>query len=346
MMPLGLNCRSSRVAGAVLLALLLSACSGSRPAEPAAPQAALVWPAPPEPARVAFVQSVYRPRDLGARAPGLVRFGRWITGSEKGNERLIKPFGIALDEKDNLCLTDTGANAVCFYERVTKKWSRWTQVGALRFAAPVAVAKSGEVIYVADSALGKLIAFDTSGQLRFATNDGLGRPSGVAVLAEGLYVADAQRHCLVVFDFRGNRLREIGRRGSGPGEFNFPTHTAAGPRGEVLVTDSLNNRVQVLDSQGRFQVGIGQIGDGPGQFSRPKGAAMDRFGHLYAIDAMFDNLQIFNLDGRLLLPLGASGSKAGEFWLPNGIAISRDNEIYVTDSYNHRIQIFKYLGSS
>src|SRR5262245_12842300 len=57
-----------------------------------------VWPSPPDPARIAYVQSILRPADLGIKASALTRFGRWVIGSDKGNEFLMKPFGIGLDE--------------------------------------------------------------------------------------------------------------------------------------------------------------------------------------------------------------------------------------------------------
>jgi sugar lactone lactonase YvrE len=323
----------------------LSGCTGQpRSTTAAAPER--VWPAPPEAPRIAFVQSVRRPADLGIKASALVRFGRWLTGSEKGNEPLVKPFGLALDEKDNLCVTDTGANAVCLYDRAKKQWRRFEGVGGMRFVSPVAVAKRQDVLYVVDSARACLVAFDELGKLRFATTNRLQRPSGLALLGDAAYVADSQRHCVVVFDLNGMFRSEFGRRGTGPGEFNFPTHIAVGAKDELLVTDSMNSRIQIVDAQGQFRAQVGSLGDSPGQFSRPKAAAVDSFGHIYAIDALFDNIQIFDREGRLLLNVGETGSQPGQFWLPNGLAITRSNEVYAADSYNRRIQIFKYVGPS
>ena len=98
---------------------------GCRSARSKEPPVTRVWPAPPDAPRIAFVQTIHRPGDVGVHPSGFKRFARWITGSEKGNEPLIKPFGIALDEAGNLCLTDTGANAVCYFDRAKKKWLRW-----------------------------------------------------------------------------------------------------------------------------------------------------------------------------------------------------------------------------
>jgi DNA-binding beta-propeller fold protein YncE len=310
------------------------------------PVTPLIWPGPPDPARVAYVQSVRRPADFGIKQSVFSRFGHWLTGSEKGNEPLIKPFGIALDENDNLCLTDTGANAVCYYDRAKKRFQRWDKVGQLRFVCPVAVARENGTFYVADTGLGRVIVFNDAGKLLFEITNHLARPSGLTLLPDQILVADAQRHCVVVFDRQGRYRSEFGRRGTGEGQFNFPTHAAADGRGDLLVTDSMNHRVQVVDAQGQFKGQLGSLGDGPGHFSRPKGVAVDSFGHIYVVDALFDNVQVFDASGRLLLSLGETGGGPGEFWLPNGIAISRNNEIFVTDCYNHRLQVFKYVGPS
>lgn len=331
----------------MLVALLATAgCAKvEQPREPSATAGPVkVWPAPPEMARIAFVKSVTRPADVGVKASGLVRFGRWLTGSEKGNERLSKPFGVSLDENDNLCITDTGANVVCVYDRAGQKWYRWDRAGKVRFVSPVAAARKNGVLYVADSGLGALLGMDSKGELVFMRNDHLKRPCAVAIAGEQVFVADAERHCVVVFDLGGRYQRQFGRRGTGPGEFNFPTHLSATSKGFILVTDSMNTRVQVLDGQGTHQSTIGALGDSPGQFSRPKGAAADSAGNVYVVDAMFDNVQIFNPKGQLLLSFGEGGNSAGEFWLPNGIAVTRQNEIFVADSYNNRVQVFKYIG--
>jgi sugar lactone lactonase YvrE len=322
--------------------LLTCGCSRTKPASPVATP--IVWPAPPESARIVYVQTVLRPADLGLKFSPFTRFGHWLTGSDKGNEPLLKPFGLALDEKDNLCVTDTGANAVCYYDQAKKKWYRWQKIGGFQFVSPVAVAKRSGTFYVADSGLGRVIVFGEDEKLQTQLTNHLSRPSGLAILNDELYVADSQRHAIVVFDLRGIFRREFGRRGTGPGEFNFPTHIVSTRAGLLYVTDSMNSRVQILDSEGEFKGQLGQLGDRPGQFGRPKGLAVDSHGYVYAMDALFDNLQIFDPKGQLLLSLGETGALPGEFWLPNGIAINRQDEIYIADSYNRRIQVFKHIG--
>ena len=308
------------------------------------PATDLVWPPPPDEPRIAYVQSIANPSDAGIRGSGLRRFANWLSGAREGNESLGRPFGLALDEADNLCITDTRENVVLFFDKAGRRCYRWEQIGAIRFASPVAVAKLGRTLFVADSAIPAILAFKLEGKLLFRSTENITRPSGLAISGDRLLVADVGGHCIAVFDLHGKFLSRFGVRGTGPGQFNFPTHVAADSHGSIYVTDSVNNRVQVFDSKGNYVRQIGGPGDGPGAFSRPKGVAIDAAGRVYVVDAVFQNVQIFDSDARLLLDFGRPGSGPGEFWLPNGIAIGRDNKIYVSDSYNSRVQVFKYLG--
>jgi DNA-binding beta-propeller fold protein YncE len=326
-----------------LLAVVFSSgCATSEKSSLPAPS--LVWPAPPDAPRIAYVRSVSGPGDVGIRLSAGARALRWIFGSNKEAEALVKPFGIALDEEGNLCITDTGANAVCFHDRTRKTWQRWNRIGTLRFASPVSVAKLNGTLFVADSSLALVVAFSEKGALLFTITNRLQRPAGLAIDGERLFVVDSARHAVLIFDLSGNYLSEFGQRGARPGEFNYPTHIAADMEGNLYVTDSMNARVQMFDRAGTFKAQLGSAGDAPGHFGRPKGLAVDSFGHVYVVDGLFDTVQVFDRTGPLLLNFGGSGSKPGEFWLANGLAISRTNEVYVADAYNRRVQVFKYVG--
>lgn len=282
-------------------------------------------------------------RDLGIRPGTFQSIGQWLSGTSGTADRLDRPFGMCVDEQGNLLVTDTSTPAVCMFDIQNLKWRSWSEIGGVLLQSPVSAVKAGDRIIVADSALKRVFVIDSNGKLLHELRHTMERPSGLAVADERIFVADAGAHSILAFDDAGNFLFSFGKRGSGEAELNFPTHLATGRNGELLVTDSMNCRVEVFDRNGGFVRQIGSAGDSPGHFSRPKGVAVDSEGNVFVVDALFDNIQIFDSEGNLLLGVGEAGSKPGEFWMPNGIAIGKDQRIYVADSYNHRIQVLRLL---
>lgn len=304
----------------------------------------LAWPPPPAEPYIVFVRTISGPRDIGVRGSLFSRIGNALTGVGKDAKKMDRPFGLTLDDANNLVVTDTSANSVDYLDLAAKKWLHFTSSGGQPFASPVTAVHHGKNFFVADSAAGKVIAFDEKGKEQFIITNELERPAGLSILGDKLLIADSQLHHVVVCDLAGKFISKFGQRGKGEGEFNFPTHISVDDRSQIYVTDSLNHRIQIFDGTGKFIRSFGSVGDGPGHFSRPKGVAVDRSGHVYVVDAVFNNVQIFDDRGRLLLDFSEPGSELGKLCLPNAIAINSKNEIYVADAYNHRIQVFRYTG--
>jgi DNA-binding beta-propeller fold protein YncE len=145
-------------------------------------------------------------------------------------------------------------------------------------------------------------------------------------------------------DMQGNVLQTIGKNGSAPGEFNFPTELRLNGD-KLIVVDAMNFRVQVLDRSGQFQYALGQIGETTGTMYRPKGVAVDSEGDLYVVDGIFDTVQVFNPKGDVLYYFGKTGMGPAEFQLPAGLYIDKNDRIYVVDSFNRRVQIFKFTAA-
>jgi len=303
-----------------------------------------VWPPRPAAPRIAYVGSVRGAADLGVRVPWWTRTVNALTGRRKGREAFVKPFGLATGDDGSLCVADVGGAAVWSFDIEERGMKRRRRIGKQALVSPVAVARKGDFFYVADSGLGKVLAFDVRGKPVFEIGEPLRRPSGLAVIGDTLWVADSQAHRVLSFDLQGRYRSAIGERGISPGAFNFPTHLATDGKGQLYVTDSMNARVQVFDTDGVLQRVIGSLGDGSGHFSRPKGVAVDAAGRIYVVDALFDNVQVFDREGAFLMHWGAAGEGDGEFWLPAGIAVDARQRILVADSYNRRVQVFQYIG--
>lgn len=99
-----------------------------------------------------------------------------------------------------------------------------------------------------DSARLRLRIGDSTGVLPH----GFGTVRGLAVDAAGrLWVLDGRAMEIAVFDSAGRFVRRIGRRGSGPGEYQQPAALLSAPDGTIWVDDPGNARLTALDTAGR-----------------------------------------------------------------------------------------------
>ena len=331
-----------------LAALSIAAGCASGPAvqEELVPQTPLIWPSPPEPARVQYIKTISRPEDIGASKGFFRRVADLLLGSK--NDRLIKPYGLTMDSRGRLIIADTAFKKVHIFDLTEKGYESIDEPGSEVFESPIAAATdSQDNIYITDSVARKVFVLSPRGKLLRSFNAGE-RPTGIAINRQAgrVYVTDTSSHTVGIYDLEGRELGSFGKRGRANGEFNYPVDLTLDHDGNVFVIDSLNFRIQIFDGKGVFQSSFGQQGDGTGDFGRPKGIALDRDGHIYVADALFDTIQIFDWDGKFLLNFGSLGRSAGTFWLPSGIFIDQGNRIYVSDSYNSRVQVFEYLGQN
>src|ERR1019366_7025336 len=122
--------------GVAMLGVLLVSCASSKKRDEVS-STPLVWPPAPAEPRVRFVQSIVGPASIGQTENILRRFSSFLIGDAGERHNLVKPCGVALDEAGNLCVTDTGAGAVYYFDFAKKKWQRWFSAGKTRFSAPV-----------------------------------------------------------------------------------------------------------------------------------------------------------------------------------------------------------------
>lgn len=325
----------------------LAGCTAARQTGAAGASEAPVWPGGGETMRIRYLGSFSRPEDLQIRQGMLSRIWGSLVGAPLRG--VSSPHGIAVDPEGTIYLVDSGQRNVQTYNRRTNSFAVAPDDGH-PFQAPInpAVDFDAQRLYVTDSADGLVRSFPLGeGGVPGAFGKGeLERPTGIALNKETdeLLVLDTELAAVFRYNRRDLGLKgRFGSRGNHDGEFNRPTDLAVNSRGEILVSDSLNFRVQLFSPAGEFIRAFGAAGDSPGYFRRPKGIAVDSDGNIYVVDTLFDNVQIFDAGGRLLLSFGRAGQGPGEFWMPAGICIDRNDRIYVADSYNKRVQVFQYL---
>lgn len=329
-----------------LAALLLSGCMPVQPdgAGGSGTSVDRVWPSPPAIARIRFVRTISTPADLGITRSFFRRMLDRITGASAAH--LVRPSGVA-EHAGVLYVADPGARSLWLFDSANQRVTRVQQVDGTALMSPVAVAvRADGAAFVADSRLAKVFLIDRQGKyLGLTVQAGLQRPAALAWDEHGgrLYVADSAGQRIMAFDAQGRQLLSWGRRGTGAGEFNFPTHLALAGDGELLVTDALNFRIQAFDRDGKFLWQFGRHGDGSGNLAMPKGVAIDSGHHVYVVDALFNVVQLFDRDGTYLMSFGGQGTAPGQFWLPGGLYIDDQDRIYVADAYNRRVQEFQFI---
>lgn len=328
---------------AIVLSLAIVACvpaeNGSRSTSTSSED--LVWPSPPQKAKIRFLYAFGEPRDLGIHPGFFERIGQFFLGAEV--QGMVRPYAVAAEE-GVIAVADPGLRVLHLFDTAAEKYRRIEEVADERLMSPVGVGFGPNRIYLADSKLQKVFVLDREGN-HIRTIGGLKRPTGIAFHRgqKRLFVADTLGHKIAVYDADGSPLLAFGTRGKEPGAFNYPSHLAL--RDDSLyVNDTMNFRIQSFDLRGNFLSSFGRLGDGSGDFAQPKGVGVDPEGHIYVADALFDRVQVFDPAGRFLLAYGGQGRNLGEFWLPMGVFFD-GSKIFVADSYNQRVQVFEFVGS-
>ena len=302
--------------------------------------------------RLEFLRDFSSEKDLNPNRSFLKRALDFVAGPPD-YRRLVRPYGITTDSHGRIIVADPGAMAVHIFDFDKKKYHRLGGGKGEDLLSPIGVAVDAQDnIYVTDSLSGKVFVFDADGKFRrfvgsVAKNEGFfKRATGIAIDQQQgeLFVTDTLRDKIFVMDLEGHMLREFGGRGSGPGQFNFPTELVL--RGnDLLVVDAMNFRVQILDRQGHFLTQFGERGDSIGTLFRPKGMSVDSEGNIYLVDALLEAVQVFGRDGTLLYTFGRTGGGPGELQLPSGLWIDSGDRVYVADSYNQRVQMFQFISA-
>ena len=378
--------KSIRTRRTSALVLLLTLCAALAPAaahadkkkkkvETAAPEVGprkfnfdptkLVWPSPPNVARVKWLNyfagqkiDYKQTAKAKAKASWMDRLAGGQTEEEKFNPKdfpfqMIGPYGIAVDSKGLVYVADQRVGGVFIFNTETQDVQIIRNGVEAHFGWINGLAiDDDDRLFVSDGKLHKVLVFNAKHEVENQITEGLQDPVGLALDTTNrfLYVVDTQQDQVIVYDADSLKLlRRIGTGGKNhvlttPGDFGAPQCVAVDPEGNVYVTDTMNNRVEIFDADGNFISEFGKNGDGPGYFARPKGIAIDADGHIWVADQVQDRLQVFNREGQLLTYVGMGhGELPGQFKTLVGVAIDKRNRVFTTEQEPGRLQVFRYV---
>lgn len=344
-----------RRACALAAAWLAAGCAGPPEQAEKDDPGERLWPSPPELPRFAWETDLRTALDVFEDSDD-ARRRRLLAGERLPSDRVFeKPVAVAA-RGGRIYVADSVRRHIVVFDVPRRKVFVMGLRAPATLVKPIALAvdQQGNV-YVADATLRKVLVYDSLGL--FLRNVGepqeIIRPTGVAVEAGGerVYVVDrssndSDDHRVLAYDGKGKLLRQMGRRGSAPGEFNIPVQAAVAPDGTLWVLDAGNFRVQAFDRDGRFLRSFGKVGTGLGQFARPRGLACDAEGRVYVSDGAFSNVQVFSPQGELLLALGNSGrsDRPGRYGLPHGVAVDETGRVYIVDQLYNKVEVLRRVG--
>lgn len=161
---------------------------------------------------------------------------------------------------------------------------------------------------------------------------------GVGVAPDGtLYVVDILNNQVHAFNADGTPRTVWGRRGDGPGEFQFNQgdfgfgDVKVGPDGAVYVAERQGSRIQKFTPDGTFIASWGERGSEPGQFNDPNSLTITPAGEIMVADTGNARIQVFDQDGNLLRVWGEAGTLPGKLREPWKAIVRPNGTILVAD---------------
>jgi len=188
-----------------------------------------------------------------------------------GAGMLVFPHGIHVDRDGNVWVTDGQDNAPA---------QQGVAAPAAERKGPTQGATKGHQVYKFSPEGKLLLALGKPGgagepDYFYQPNDVVTAANGDIFVAEGHGGANSR---ILKFTKDGKLIAVIGKKGTGPGEFDQPHALAFDSKGRLFVGDRSNNRIQILDQQGAFI-------DEWKQFSRPSGIYIDKNDVIYVSDS-------------------------------------------------------------
>ena len=169
-------------------------------------------------------------------------------------------------------------------------------------------------------------------------------PYGIAVNTKGnIAITDDNGYCVYILDREGNCLRKIGSQGRNAGQFDFPQGVTFLNDNEILIADSMNNRIQHVDVQtGTFVKSFGKYGAAKGEFQFPVDVCLDEQHRIVVTDINNHRIQVITQQGETISILGDSGPE--KLKRPTS-CIPYKNMFLVSDEGKDCIKVFDQSGT-
>ena len=229
------------------------------------------------------------------------------------------PWGIAINNKQQLVVAETGGKKITIMERDGEKVQT---IECAEFNKPCGVAAAVDgAIYVTDIGAHCLFKFNSEGKLLKTVRNELQTPYSVKIIQNQLYVVDRDRKLVKIFDMECNIVVTI--------QTNECRDITEGPDGLLYVAGE--GKISVYSHDGVF---IHHLNLQPSslKLSQFWGICFDSAGHIIASDGV-NGVYVFQPSGECVSHV-ASGDVIQ--W-PAGVTVDEDGCVYVCGLQSHEV---------
>lgn len=308
-----------------ILLIFVSSCSKKLPIYSKKLETPLLFPAPPQRARVQFLVSINNSSEV---TPGRSKFASYVMGPQRVRQ-MNQPYTVT-SHNNSLFVVDQGDGVIHEFDLVEQHYRLFQPQGSGTLKGPVSLAfDDKDYMYVVDVKRKEILIYDEHKHFVSSIRDtGNTRPVAIAIYNKKLFVADVKTSAVKVYSVElGNKYLytfvSMAENGKEEG-VSMPIDIDI-TNDEIYILDAMSFRVQRFTHDGEYLGFVGGLGTNLGHFGRPKGMDVDKEGNIYVTDGSWSNIQIFNKEGQLLMPFGVPGPEPGQIYGPFGLTISYEN---------------------
>jgi DNA-binding beta-propeller fold protein YncE len=256
------------------------------------------------------------------------------------------PEGLATDFAGSVFVADGSPPRIVSYVEASQTCVEFQAPDDNPSYRPSDVAVRGFFVYAVDEPGRSLLRWDASGSWRdvlvnFEDLTVPGRrisPYGMDVdpPTGRVAVTDVENHQIILLDTYLDVDVAFGNYGAFEGQLDTPLGVSFTPKGDLLVADSRNRRVQFFSDAGTFKRAIPPQGsDSP--LKRPRRAVALDDGRVIVADPVAGRVFEFAADATLVRSITPEGATRFE---PTDVAVTRDGRLYVADAATQTLYAF------
>ena len=275
----------------------------------------------------------------------VLSFGR--KGSSWSSGKFDCPWGVAVNERNEIAVTDCSNNRVqifsCNGKFIRSFGKKGVKKGEFKDPRGIAYLNNGNIV-VADTYSDRLQIFTERGEYlaqigsEEIPDHQFNSPMGLSVDNDGnIIVADSDNKLIKIFTPSGQFLRKFG----GEDLLVDPYHCIQKDQ-YFIVSDEGDHSIKVFNTDGDFLDKFGNEGKGDVEFNGPHCLSVDKAEHLMVCDCGNNIVQVLDLSGKCITKIRVPyGGEIEPFQLPTSTAVLTDGRIVLTDLGNHRMLIIE-----